>query len=59
MIHQTDINSLNFHIEDMDLICYISASCKAVDVHELSTGNFIVTFDTVEDAEYEIFKHGN
>jgi len=59
MIHQSDINSLNFHIEDMDLICFVSASCDAVDVHELSTGSFIVSFDTVEDAEYEIFKHGN
>jgi len=43
----------------MDLVCHVSASCDAVDVHELSTGSFIVSFDTVEDAEYEIFKHGN
>jgi hypothetical protein len=55
----SNIKILNYDIEDMDLICYPSVYCNAIDVHELSTGNFIVSFDSIEDAEYEIFKYGN
>jgi hypothetical protein len=54
MFHQSAINSLNYNLSDCDLICYVSVDNSSLDMHKISTGDFIQSFDSVVDAEYEM-----
>jgi hypothetical protein len=52
-IHQFSINVANYDLAKQDLVVFTSIGCDGVDLHRLSDGGFIASYDSVAEVEYE------